>query len=147
MTVTNSKSKQTLSQRRAAHAWDVVQQLVADSTFVRDGKDQGKKLGGQMKKLPTRIIAAGVGQAFSFLRAKNEAPLLEQALADWLRRARKLPDAARFEAEPDAGKSLLDELVNTWSSQDLRHHTAEALAYLPWLIRFAEAEGLMEGGE
>lgn len=86
--MSTTKPPRTLSQLSAAHAWDVVKQLIADTKFVRDGKPtpQGTRLGGQMKKLPTRIIAAGLGQALSFLRAKGEAEYLERALSDWLLR-------------------------------------------------------------
>lgn len=149
--MSTTTAPRTLSQRRAAHAWDVVKQLIADTKFVHDGKptDSGKKLGGQMKKLPTRIIAAGLGQALSFLRAKGQAEYLERALSDWLLNQRDAPQPTAFNPQtaPTADE-LLDALVNNhWSSSKLRQQTAEALAYLPWLIRFAEAQGLMERSE
>jgi CRISPR-associated protein Cmr5 len=153
------KSKQTLAQRRAAHAWQVIETAKAETengrpVYVTKNAEQkpgvterGKKLAGQMKKLPTRIIAAGLGQTLAFLRAKNDAPLVEQALADWLLRARQSNTSPTFERTPDTGKKLLEQLVQRWTAQDLRRQTQEALAYLPWLIRFAEAEGFMEGGD
>jgi CRISPR-associated protein Cmr5 len=158
--MTVSTPIRTLSQRRAAHAWQVIR-AVADErnkkgepAFIREGNatEAGKKLGGNMKKLPTRIISAGLGQALAFLRAKGEAPLLEHALAVWLRDERTKRSDVSYAYPGDrpaheTAKKLLDELVNQWSPSDLRRHTAEALAYLPWLIRFAEAKGLMEGGE
>ena len=153
------KSKQTLAQRRSAHAWQVIQTAMAETESGRsvyltknakqepEATERGKKLAGQMKKLPTRIIAAGLGQALAFLRAKKDAPLLEHALADWLLRARESETSTTFDLKPDAGKELLERLVQHWTAQDLRRQTQEALAYLPWLIRFAEAEGFMEGGD
>ena len=47
-------------------------------------KQDPKKFGGQAKKLPIRIMAAGLGQALAFLKAKDYAPGLLAELADWV---------------------------------------------------------------
>ena len=81
----------TLDQRRAAHAWDVVQRVKQ-----KQGPHQGqepKKFGGQAKKLPTRIMAAGLGQALAFLKAKGYAPGLLAELTAWV----GVPDRTRPE--------------------------------------------------
>ena len=74
----NSSGMQTLDQRRAADAWKVAQR----ASKLPEGEK--KVFGTQVKKLPTRIMAAGLGQALAFLEAKKYAPLLREALAGWL---------------------------------------------------------------
>ena len=105
---------------------------------VRD--EAAKKYGTQVRKLPTRIIASGLGQALAFLVAKGECPDLLCALADWVLLKRK--DADNKAPSPPAD-ALLRAVVDG-SCDDLRRHTGEALAYLQWLVRFAEAEGLTD---
>ena len=51
--------RQTLEQRRANHAWEAIRQILQD---YPPPSIKGKKYGGQAKKLPTRIMAAGLGQ-------------------------------------------------------------------------------------
>ena len=130
--------KPTLDQRRAKHAWEAVQR--AKSKTGPHASKEPKKFGGQAKKLPIRIMAAGLGQALAFLKAKDYAPGLLAELADWVLIQRSLR----------SGKS--DDLVKaiiSGTSDFLRQATDETLAYLQWLNRFAEAEGLTdeEGGD
>jgi CRISPR type III-B/RAMP module-associated protein Cmr5 len=149
-------TRPTLSQRRAAHAWSAMQHI---SEVIEKGEkkylqpntkspganvatEAGKKLGSEIKKLPTRIIASGLGQAIAFLHAKESEPVLERILAHWLlmNRPREFDPSSNFD-----GKDLIQKLIKqTSTSIDLRDMTAEALAYLPWLGRFAEGVGLME---
>jgi CRISPR-associated protein Cmr5 len=126
--------RQTLDQRRAAHAWEVVQR--AKQKQGHHNKQDPKKFGGQAKKLPTRIMAAGLGQALAFLKAKDYAPGLLVELAEWMNQ--RIP--------PNQGQptELLERIIKG-DSDFLRRATDEVLAYLVWLNRFAEAEGLTEG--
>ena len=87
---TVTQSRPTLDQCRAAHAWSFIQAIQKDEELlIPSGKEpgkftatvEGKKLGTEIKKLSTRIIASGVGQAFAFLHAKEAAPRLEQVVA------------------------------------------------------------------
>ncbi|HMQ15857.1 MAG TPA: type III-B CRISPR module-associated protein Cmr5 [Phycisphaerae bacterium] len=136
MTQTTGDARQTLDQRRASHAWDVVQRAK-----VKQGHHQNqdpKKFGGQAKKLPTRILAAGLGQALAFLKAKGYAPGLLAELNDWI--AQRMPPAQ------GATQDLLERIIKG-DSDFLRRASDEVLAYLVWLNRFAEAEGLAEGDE
>lgn len=136
MTWQTGKIRQTLDQRRASHAWSVVQRAKA-----KQGPHQNqdpKKFGGQAKKLPTRIIAAGLGQALAFLKAKSYAPGLLAELQDWV--TKRIPLA---QGEPE---DLLERIVKG-DSDFLRRATDEVLAWLVWLNRFIEAEGLTEGDE
>lgn len=136
MTRMTGDVRQTLDQRRAAHAWDVVQRAKSGQVHHRD--QDAKKLGGQAKKLPTRIMATGLGQALAFLKAKGYAPGLLAELTDWIKL--RMPPA---QGEP---QDLLERIVKG-NPDFLRRATDEVLAYLVWLNRFAEAEGLTEGDE
>lgn len=126
----------TLDQRRASHAWDVVQRAKYKDGF-HHGQDP-KKFGGQAKKLPTRIMAAGLGQSLAFLKAKGYAPGLLAELTEWI--------ASRVPSERGGPEDLLERIVKG-DSDFLRRATDEVLAYLVWLNRFAEAEGLTDAEE
>src|SRR5438552_2399420 len=138
-------------QRRASHAWEVVSCVVERHCPEDKGKgkrvpdEAAKKFGTQAKKLPTRVLAAGLGQALAFLYAKDDAPILLQAINDWILNK---PDHFDIKKAKEK-KTLLHKLVSEWSSDDLRRATDEILAYMQWLNRFAEAEGLTdtEGGK
>jgi CRISPR-associated protein Cmr5 len=133
---------QTLDQRRAHHAWDAVSTIVQDHIREENGKrkpdETAKKYGGQARKLPARIMTSGLGQALAFLNAKGYAPELLKDISDWVldKRVNKASTADR--PEPNA---LVTHIIEG-SSNDLRRWTDETLAYLRWLIRFADAEGL-----
>jgi CRISPR-associated protein Cmr5 len=147
MAETKTPDKPTLDQRRAHHAYHAVQSALRQSGKNRDA---ARRFGGQARKLPTRIMASGLGQALAFLKAKNYAPYLLVALGDWVLEKRgkgaglpKPPEA------PDEKGAVKDDAlllaIITGTSDLLRRATDEALAYLLWLNRFAEAEGLTEG--
>lgn len=121
----------TLDQRRASDAWKVVQD-------VKAGNDEKKKkeFGTQAKKLPMRIMAAGLGHALAFLEGKGYAESLRSALNEWARKRR----------EPEQGEDarLFVRIIQK-DADFQRWATAECLAYLRWLVRFADAEDLTRG--
>lgn len=143
MAQTTNSARPTLEQRRANHAW---QKIISQATVKdghRDYDDKAKEYAREAKKLPTRIMAAGLGQALAFIlaKAKDKKPnlrRLHEDLTDWIIRQR--PTSAK---KPD---SLIESIIDG-DSDFLRRATDEALAYLVWLNRFAEAEGLTEGEE
>jgi CRISPR-associated protein Cmr5 len=120
----------TLDQKRARHAWDVIQRV--------QGLDEGprREFGTQLKKLPARIMAAGLGQALAFLEAKGKTQALLDALADWIHQRRE----AR-------GERRLVVRVIEGDADFLRFATAECLAYLQWLVRFGDAHKLTDTTE
>jgi CRISPR-associated protein Cmr5 len=120
----------TLDQKRAKDAWGVVQ-----AVLKLDEKDR-KEFGTQAKKLPARIMAAGLGQALAFLEAKGKTPDLLDALAGWVHQRR-----------PAAGDRRLVVRVIEGDADFLRFATAECLAYLQWLVRFADAHKLTDTTE
>jgi CRISPR-associated protein Cmr5 len=127
----SENKQQTLDQRRACHAWNAVQQAKSKQGHHQD--QEPKKFGGQAKKLPIRIMAAGLGHALAFLKAKGYAPGLLAELNDWTK--------VRLPRAPGDPQDLLERIVQG-DSDFLRRATDEVLAYLVWLNRFAEAEGL-----
>lgn len=130
----NAHPKQTLDQRRAAHAWERVK-----AVDQLDEKAQ-KEFGTQAKKLPTRILTAGLGQALAFLEAKRKDSKgkdresfkqLLDTLASWMNQQR------RVQGDP----SLIVRIIEG-DADFLRYATSECLAYLQWLVRFADAQDL-----
>ncbi|MDI7268428.1 MAG: type III-B CRISPR module-associated protein Cmr5 [Myxococcota bacterium] len=124
----------TLGQKRAKHAWDAVQGVLTDKSAPEGA---AKEYGTHAKKLPLRIRTAGLGSALAFLRAKAEKKghlkRLHRDLTDWVIGERGLPAKHRDD--------LLQSIVDG-ESDFLRRATDESMAYLEWLNRFAEAEGL-----
>lgn len=118
-------STPTLDQKRASHAYGLVQKARSDRADLKEFKTQ-------VKKLPARIVASGLGQALAFLEAKRYAPHLLAGLSHWIRECGTVGFA------PDHEK-LLIRLVQA-DDAFLRFATAECLAYLQWLVRFADAE-------
>jgi CRISPR-associated protein Cmr5 len=122
------EGKETTDQKRAAHAWKVVQQA------KQLPEKERKVFGTQARKLPTRILASGLGPALAFLEAKKYAPGLVEGLAEWIH----LQKPAR-----SADETRLVVRIIHGDADLLRYATTECLAYLQWLVRFAEAEDLV----
>lgn len=126
----------TLDQRRARHAWDAVERMKVASGNI--GGDYER----EVKRLPVRVLTAGLGHALAFLRAKGKqdggdanAALLSD-LADWVLDKYDNPDSGR----PQPSRAALIEAIVKGDATFLQVSTDEALAYLQWLGRFAEAE-------
>jgi len=112
---------QTIEQRRAAHAWKKLESK----------KLLEKKEVNELKKLPNQIMNSGLGQTIAFIRAKTDQTTANdaiKALSEWIN--------IRI---PDAAKSDLLERIKDSDALFLRRATDEAMAYLQWYIRFAEA--------
>ncbi len=132
---TDASAAQTLDQRRAAHAWNAIQQLKANCKEL-----QRQEYAGEAKKLPIRIMTSGLGQALAFLlakaRDKDKKPnlrRLHEDLTGWALGHRGLRGRDK--------QSLMQSVIQG-DSDFLRLATDEVLAYLQWLNRFAEAEGM-----
>lgn len=133
MTNKPSAGKGSLDQRRAKHAWEVVQRVNA-----RPDRDKNKKVDfrRQTKRLPVQIVTSGLGQALAFLKAKDYAPDLQNAVRDWTNERIPVRDEEGLE---NRSPELIERIVNL-DSDFLRRATDEVLAYMQWLTRFAEAE-------
>lgn len=125
---------QTLEQRRAKQAWDDVQAVVNHP----DGEFK-KRYGSLARRVPTLVLTNGLGQTLAFLLSKsknnednseqNEHGLLFHQISNWTM-SRVAPGAK--------DSDLLVWILNN-NSDAYRLATVEALAYLTWLKRFAEA--------
>ncbi len=129
-----TNTRQTLQQRRAAHAWQAVEQLAEGSAEAQN------EVAREARRLPARIIACGLGPALAFLYAKaaDRKPhlgTLLNTLSDWV-----------LQKRPISGKAstLLESIIHG-DSTFLRRATDETLAYLEWLNRFLEGKGLPKG--
>ncbi len=120
-----ASQQQTLEQQRAQQAWNDIQSVVKRSD------DFKKKYGSLARRVPMLVLTNGLGQTLAFLRAKgNEHTTLLEHLSTWT-----MSQVAPGASERD----LLTWVLNN-DSAAYRRATAEALAYLTWLKRFAEAE-------
>lgn len=131
---------------RIKHEQDVQEQNKLQERLKNLQSDKGaeewkKKYGALARKIPSLILTNGLGQTMAFLRAKgkkdptDEHEVLYQQLNEWLQKRLKIGDS-----------DLLEWIVNSANSQQYRLATMEALSFLQWLKRFAEAE-LPKGGE
>ncbi len=130
-------SQQTLQQRRAAKAWEQIQQT--------DKRDYKNKYGSLVRGLPAMIQTDGLGQTLAFLlakakdsdkngKAKGSAVTEHRAAYDHLAAWLGAPEQFGF-----GQVDLLDWLLKQ-NSDTYRQAAAEAQAYLGWLKRFVEAK-------
>jgi CRISPR-associated protein Cmr5 len=123
-------SQRTIDQERAAAAWAAIKVVDEKS------EDFKKKYAAWVRSTPADVMTSGLGQTLAFMMAKGKgkdtdsAPsLLYRNLSEWVC--------------PKMGwgrDSLLEKLIEPNSNSDVyRRATTEALAYLIWLKRFAEA--------
>jgi len=109
--------EKTRDQRRASDAWQAIQDIRSCSNradIVRAAK-----------KLPIRIHTAGLGHAVQFVKAKGKGQDLVPLISRWVL---------------DGKGDDLVQAVREGTADSLRRQTAEALAWLQWFNRFAEAE-------
>jgi CRISPR-associated protein Cmr5 len=121
---TIQSTRQTLEQRRAAAAWEHV------------GDSPSKEYVSLVRGASATILSCGLGQTIAFYVSKakkdKEYDLLTTHLAQWVLGNREKPDKSKN------GTHLLQEIINN-DSDRYRELTSEALAYLVWLKRFADA--------
>jgi CRISPR-associated protein Cmr5 len=127
--------QRSLEQKRAEVAWKCIEQV--------RGKDEElkKDYGSLARSAPADIQANGLGQTLAFWRAKgyergrpkNDAhAVLLAHVAGWLSHSdvKILPE----------GKDAVEWIAQEASTEAYRRAMAEAIAFLIWLKRFAEAE-------
>jgi len=134
-------SQRTIDQKRAASAWKAIE-AVNDTS-----EDFKKKYATWVRSAPAYVMTNGLGQTLAFMLAKgkgydaNTAPSsLYRHLSEWV-----CPKMGWKQAD-----LLLRKLIEPGSKSDVyRRATTEALAYLVWLKRFAEAvlPEVTDGGE
>lgn len=124
-TITPNNSRQrSLEQERAKAAWNAV------AKAKRQGI--GKKYKSTAKDAPANIQQNGLGQTLAFWRAKHEnhQDVIYDSVSDWVKSQIKWA----------GNESLLDWIVSTAGTNEYRRATSEAMAFLGWVKRFAEAE-------
>jgi CRISPR-associated protein Cmr5 len=119
-----TEQKQTLAQRRAAHAL----QCIND---IKDKEHGNYK--SYVSGLPANILMSGLGQAAATLCAgkKEGHRLLYAHLSDWL-------CGADEDSPYPKGDNLLENITKHDEDAYL-HAQNEAMAYLEWLKKFATA--------
>jgi CRISPR-associated protein Cmr5 len=119
--MTTISRQQSLEQQRAALAWDC----------VRSVTENKKDFVSLARGAPADIQANGLGQTLAFWKAKKEPEhrQLYEAVSQWIRLQMKL-----------GAKDVLEWVTKDATTNDYRRATAEAIAFLTWLKRFAEAE-------
>ena len=123
----------TLEQKRAKKAWEIVQSVKSNDKIKKD-------FGAQARKLPIRILSSGLGPSLAFLNAKKYAPELVRVLNEWIEER----PWATSQIETSRQDASLMERIIQGDSEFLSMATDESLALLQWIVRFAEAEGLVE---
>ena len=122
-------SGQTQDQLEPAHAWKVVQDIRGKISWSEKMLSRFRA-----KKLPAAESSPqGWARHWRFWKRRATRGTCERGSTTWVR----LPGGsqpARQEKRLTAGR------IVHGSSDDLRFATAEALAYLTWLVRFTDAE-------
>jgi len=138
--------QRTLEQERASFAWQKVSQ--AKSAKNKKGESIAEEYGSLARGATAEILYSGLGPTLAFWRAKgyengrikegdNQHARLLGDVGDWVMGQLQKQD----EVTPEqAGKGLLDWVVNTCTTEQYRRTRAEAIAFLIWVKRFAEAE-------
>jgi CRISPR-associated protein Cmr5 len=116
--------QRTLEQKRAKGAWQNIAQV--------KGESYQKEYGSLVRRAPADIQINGLGQTLAFWRAKgkHEHNTLYKHVSDWV--------MTRLGKQHQQG--LLAWITLEATTDQYRQATAEAMAFLLWLKRFAEAE-------
>jgi CRISPR-associated protein Cmr5 len=125
MPVVTQSRQRTLEQERAAQAWKDVRSMI--------GQDKAKEYSQLSKGAPVDIQTFGLGQTLAFWKAKkeNHHTNLFNHVSSWVLCQMKVTGAT----------NLLEWLMaKGTTTEDYRLATAETIAFLNWVKRFAEAE-------
>lgn len=114
--------QRTTEQKRAERAWKAVKEV----------REKQKEYLALARSAPADIQTNGLAQTLAFWRAKGEShhQALYGHVSTWV-----------MEQLGHSEQDLLDWITNANTSSDrYRQATVEALAFLVWIKRFAEAE-------
>jgi CRISPR-associated protein Cmr5 len=113
----------------------------SENALLAEERQYAKKYGSLARSAPADIQSFGLGQTLAFWRAKgydkgqpknNEYTRLVEHTSAWLGDHLELPN--------DATQNLVRWIAQTASVSQYRRAMVEAIAFLTWLKRFAEAE-------
>lgn len=117
--------QRSLEQDRAKAAWEKVSEAKK--------QNYADKYGQLARSAPADIQANGLGQTLAFWRAKQkdeQYKALYQHVAGWIKHQLNFSQPA----------DLLEWIMNKATTDEYRRATTEAIAFLIWVKRFAEAE-------
>jgi len=126
--------QRSLEQRRAEVAWQKV--LAAK----KRSKEFAQKYGQLARSAPADIQINGLAQTLAFWRAKgkgkqdDEHSVIFRDLSEWV------IQQMGWQPQNTQADLLVRITAAEASTHDYRRATAEAIAFLQWLKRFAEAE-------
>ena len=129
-----------IEHERAKEAWaciEYVNEKIEDQNFKKEYRSI-------VMKLPTLIITNGLGQTLAFLKSKGKGnddkpeEKIYQDIDGWLSKNNNIKWNTKGE---------LIERVTSLPGDRYRQVTAETLAFLSWMKRFADAVLPKEGGE
>jgi CRISPR-associated protein Cmr5 len=140
-------NQRTLEQERASAAWKFIQELPES---IR------KEYASLAKKAPADIQTNGLGQTLAFWRAKGfdnqaytdkaECKIYEH-ISQWLGDEKRFNIEKEINTENRNGKTVTVEkkwvihwITDTANTTDYRRATAETIAILLWVKRFAESD-------
>jgi len=129
--------QRTLEQERASIAWSFIQDI------KKLPKDVQEKYSALARKAPADIQSNGFGQTIAFWNAKGKESA-ERASAENTAHQQLLTHVKKWLNDKNSMHLSRENLVE-WVSkeaqvEDYRRATAEAIAFLVWVKRFAEAE-------
>jgi len=131
--MSDTKSLQkTLEQQRAQRAWECVQEVTSKPQEFK------KKYGSLARKVPMLVLTNGLGQTLAFLKAKGKNDSADEHTVLFHHLSRWVLDQVAPGTSSSNGDLLQWVLSN--DSAAYRRAMTEAMAFLNWLKRFAEAE-------
>jgi CRISPR-associated protein Cmr5 len=135
--------QQSLEQKRAAEAWKFVEEIEKFEDGDK-GKDIRKKYGSLAHKAPADIQIGGLAQTLAFWKAKSTPKERGKETSENIAHEKILSHISLWVTGKD-GMDLgeidfLNWLVNKAETSQYRRATAETLAFLVWVKRFAESK-------
>ncbi len=123
--------KQTMEQKRAAHAW-LSAKGAKDTLNAPNIKDSFRDYVNAAKGLPALIMNSGLMQVMAYFNGKKEEErygLLSSHLRDWLH---------QIHGTPNDFEGFMQRMLSA-EPRDFQAITAEAFAWLRWLRQMAPA--------
>jgi len=131
--------QQSLDQKRASKAWEFVEEISSASD-----SDLKKKYGSLARKAPADIQTGGLAQTLAFWTAKSTVAEGKPKKAEHIAHEKLLGHISKWVKSDDSMKlsqdNFLEWLIKTATTSQYRRATTEALAFLVWVKRFAEAK-------
>jgi CRISPR-associated protein Cmr5 len=132
--------QRSLGQKRAEAAWNCIVGVKEDNEKLKEEKRYAKEYGSLARSGPAEVQTNGLGQTLAFWRAKGYEqgqPKKDNAHAKLFAH---VSAQIRGQLGLPGGNDVVVWIAEKASTEAYRRATAEAIAFLIWLKRFAEAE-------